>query len=630
MDEKEKRKKTDDQESSKKMKQSTLDSAFNQTITIKMSYKKLLDACVYLTTLDGRAFLAVHDIGFRMIIDPILEALGPGHAINRDIVQEAAVKKAEEVRDMIKQETKGKLVSVKADCTSLYLRSFLGLNIQFMGCRLNETRLQLRTLFVKEIHVSHTGENLKNIIIEELAKFNISQRKIYTISADNGANFVKMVELILPPDANEEALALYSEENYFSSEGEEESDEESNDYEEDKGENLNLDSTSGIGKKKKTELTAAEIENMNNMMKAIEEASELLGISNGIRCCSHTQQLAINESLENEKVFIINKVRTAVKKLRTQDLHRARKISKIKKKPIIDNVTRWGSTYNMIDRFIIFKDLCKKKEIEHIELKFSEEQWKEIIEIRDTLKPSYIATKKFQDEQLTLTECYTIWFTCKCETEVFGNSLAQAIVKCMEVREAVLFNNLPFLAAIYLDPRYQFLLVEDQKMRAKLHLQDIWEKLNEKDDGPAETENSDSLKDSSTGEASKSKVLSPAEVAMKKIEEKKKKEDDALIITKINNFDKQERQPLDTDVLKFWEAKKNTDPQLFSLAMVVFAVPATQVSVERLFSHLKFILNPLRSCLKSKIIDDILMLRKYFENERNTGSRKNKKKKTTL
>lgn len=57
-------------------------------------------------------------------------------------------------------------------------------------------------------------------------------------------------------------------------------------------------------------------------------------------------------------------------------------------------------------------------------------------------------------------------------------------------------------------------------------------------------------------------------------------------------------------------AKKGFDrASIILLAKVVFAVPATQVGVERLFSSLKFVLSNLRYNLNENIVDDILVIR---------------------
>ena len=67
-------------------------------------------------------------------------------------------------------------------------------------------------------------------------------------------------------------------------------------------------------------------------------------------------------------------------------------------------------------------------------------------------------------------------------------------------------------------------------------------------------------------------------------------------------------------ILKFWERNKGTYPDLFRVAVVILSVPGTQVTVERLFSQLKFILNYLRNSLDADIIDDILLLKANFNN----------------
>lgn len=45
--------------------------------------------------------------------------------------------------------------------------------------------------------------------------------------------------------------------------------------------------------------------------------------------------------------------------------------------------------------------------------------------------------------------------------------------------------------------------------------------------------------------------------------------------------------------MDFWIENKSLHPELYELAMVVLAVPPTQVSVERSFFELKFILSDL-------------------------------------
>lgn len=50
-------------------------------------------------------------------------------------------------------------------------------------------------------------------------------------------------------------------------------------------------------------------------------------------------------------------------------------------------------------------------------------------------------------------------------------------------------------------------------------------------------------------------------------------------------------------------------PELYEIAMVILAVPTTQVSVERTFSTLKLILSDLRSSLSDKTLQNILLVK---------------------
>ena len=70
-----------------------------------------------------------------------------------------------------------------------------------------------------------------------------------------------------------------------------------------------------------------------------------------------------------------------------------------------------------------------------------------------------------------------------------------------------------------------------------------------------------------------------------------------------------ENKPVTTDVLKYWNDQKFRLPYMFELAMVVLAVPASQASVERLFSSMNFIYSSRRANLSQDNLEDILIIR---------------------
>jgi hypothetical protein len=63
--------------------------------------------------------------------------------------------------------------------------------------------------------------------------------------------------------------------------------------------------------------------------------------------------------------------------------------------------------------------------------------------------------------------------------------------------------------------------------------------------------------------------------------------------------------------LKYWAETQYT--KLSRVAVIALAVPVTQVSVERLFSGVTFILNSLRNRLSPNTLHKILVLRENFD-----------------
>ena len=91
------------------------------------------------------------------------------------------------------------------------------------------------------------------------------------------------------------------------------------------------------------------------------------------------------------------------------------------------------------------------------------------------------------------------------------------------------------------------------------------------------------------------------------------------------DFKDEEEKLKKEGIVNFWNKKKikSQFPNVYSLAPIIFSVPATQCSVERLFSNFSFILNKFRTKLgttdtiniltedeaeKRKILSDILLL----------------------
>lgn len=92
-------------------------------------------------------------------------------------------------------------------------------------------------------------------------------------------------------------------------------------------------------------------------------------------------------------------------------------------------------------------------------------------------------------------------------------------------------------------------------------------------------------------------------------------EDDLEVLKLIRNYS--DKQPLEIDVLEYWYNKRFSCPVLYKLACIVHAVPASQVSVERCFSTLKYILNNYRTRMGDDVLEKLMliMLNSKFNNE---------------
>lgn len=60
---------------------------------------------------------------------------------------------------------------------------------------------------------------------------------------------------------------------------------------------------------------------------------------------------------------------------------------------------------------------------------------------------------------------------------------------------------------------------------------------------------------------------------------------------------------------EYWYARRNQEPLLYELVEIIVAAAPTQTSVERAFSALSFILNPLRSQISDHHLEAVLIIR---------------------
>jgi hypothetical protein len=77
----------------------------------------------------------------------------------------------------------------------------------------------------------------------------------------------------------------------------------------------------------------------------------------------------------------------------------------------------------------------------------------------------------------------------------------------------------------------------------------------------------------------------------------------------ISSYEKTAAPPTRICAMKWWQEKADIYPILSQIALDIISAPVTEVTVERLFSHLKIVMTRHRSMLKGDLIDDLLFLR---------------------
>lgn len=228
---------------------------------------------------------------------------------------------------------------------------FLGVNVQFVKNR----KLIIRSLGMITMKERQTSENIKSEVKNILSKFDTTLDQVFAVTVVNGSNMIKSVTLI-EDEINEVQIS------------------DTTDFED----------------------SLLEDENNEEMVYDAVDCNNLPCM----RCAAHTLQLAVNEILKND-VFkrIIKSLREIAKKCRNVKYEYLFKQSNVPY-PRLDVETRWGSTYIMLQGLYDNESFFKSLGSTYNELDISFDHWIFLKKYVQALKPIYITTLKFQEEQM--------------------------------------------------------------------------------------------------------------------------------------------------------------------------------------------------------------------------------------
>ncbi|KAG0437735.1 hypothetical protein HPB47_017308, partial [Ixodes persulcatus] len=242
------------------------------TARVSISDQIIVSACVELCSVNGRPFALMEDSGFRQILDPLLDGLSTKTVINAENIRTRVALLADEMREEIRQQVKGRLISLKVDCVTRMDRSMLGVNLQFVS----DGKIVLRTFAIKELKEGHTASYLQSILLEVLAAYNVELCQLYSITTDNGTNLVKSVKSLM----------------------------------EDQQQQSGSDDEGEVTGDQNAELQLTSDD-------PFDDTGPWPGVLRGVRCAAHTLQLAVDDAMKKASAkATVAKAREVCKKLR--------------------------------------------------------------------------------------------------------------------------------------------------------------------------------------------------------------------------------------------------------------------------------------------------------------------------
>lgn len=414
-----------------------------------------------------------------------------------------------------------------------------------------------------EVHQKQTAKFLKSKILEILAKYGISVDRLFCVTCDNGANMIAAVR-----ELKKEFDLL-----------------------------LNGELTDDLDDADEREWTV-----LRGVLSEFKDSVNL------IRCGVHTLQLAVTDVTKNYKdqIGLVSEI--------TKNCRKVMYKSQFEKCPLPPQYcrTRWGGVFEMLSSFFEHQDLHRDLGERFPELALTDDSWLFIQRYVAAFKPLFICTKKMQASHVGLSDFVMAWYDASWQVATVENDIAKELQAAMKKRLNVLMQSMPLKAALYMDPRFNYLdstlFDKEEKMEIRNFIKQTYQRLEAISDKLKQpiTPNSNSEQQQSGfddfllgmfgGQPSTSRGG-----GHRSLEEQ------------ISSLDAELRQIHTLNIWDYWQSRKTTHPQLYEVASLIYAVPSNQVSVERAFSALRLVLSDQRTSLGEDTLETIMLLKLNFD-----------------
>lgn len=253
------------------------------------------------------------------------------------------------VRERLKKELCGRLISLKFDLATRKGRNILGIAAQFV----DDWYQEIRYLGMKEVTGASTAENLRNIIDGILGIFDLETQNVYSVTTDNGGNVLKTSRMILGdvdwPVSEEELKFIREQIQDF------ENDDDDDEMMEMPVETV-MEFDYGLQDTEESDIIALDIDEERetqaeqaqaDLYRALERAVRPYAVRE-TRCAAHVVQLAVLDfiKLKGRRAFL-EQLKVTVKEVRKY-IRKLPPTNTKPKQPTLANDTRWGSSYDMV------------------------------------------------------------------------------------------------------------------------------------------------------------------------------------------------------------------------------------------------------------------------------------------
>lgn len=334
-----------------------------------------------------------------------------GVSLDRECIRKLVIEEARTRKEELRKSLKDRIIFIKMDACTRHRVNYFAINVRFVD---ENNKILTRTLGVKDTQAHHTSEYLQKLVQEVLDDFKIKKEQILCIVTDNASNMLSTTEK-MNKAIEESARVLEDNNETFASDPQ----------------------------------TGQTMENNEYLDDIVEEVSKVFQIQH-MRCAVHTLQLAIRDGLkDHHAATLIEKLRQVAVAARTPKIDAILK-RRARKGIILDQSTRWGSTYLMVKRLLELKTFLEDLDNQSVSL--TKRQWDQTEKLESVLSYPYVVTLKLQAEDLTPGTFLLEWKSLMHQLNKIEGSTADAIVSSMRKRENQLLQNKILLAAIYVDP----------------------------------------------------------------------------------------------------------------------------------------------------------------------------------